>query len=133
MPALEQAIGEIGQARREWLARWEGQVLRLATGIAEKLIRRELQHDADIPLELLKEALELAAGSRRLRIRLNPADRESLGPAVEQIVARIAALASAEILADAEVSLGGCVVETEHGEIDQRFESQIARICEELL
>jgi flagellar biosynthesis/type III secretory pathway protein FliH len=33
---------------------------------------------------------------------------------------------------DAGVSLGGCIVESQHGRIDQRIETQLARIEEEL-
>jgi flagellar assembly protein FliH len=41
-------------------------------------------------------------------------------------------LAPAEMIADPEISPGGCRIETLHGAIDQQFESQLARIEEEL-
>ncbi|MFQ5550985.1 MAG: FliH/SctL family protein [Gemmatimonadales bacterium] len=37
-----------------------------------------------------------------------------------------------DIVADSAVSPGGCFVETEFGNIDQQFETQLARIEEEL-
>ena len=37
-----------------------------------------------------------------------------------------------EIMADAEITPGGCRVETRFGVIDQQFEAQLQRIEEEL-
>lgn len=132
MPSLEKTLAHIQEARHDWLAHWENQAITLITAIAGRVIRRELKETPDICLTLLKEALELAAGNPRLRIRMNPTDLESLGDAARGLVDKFTTLASVEFLADAEISLGGCVVETEHGIIDQQIETQLARIEEEL-
>jgi len=44
----------------------------------------------------------------------------------------LARLAPAEVIADQSISRGGCRVETPKGAIDQQFETQLARIAEEL-
>lgn len=132
MPSLEKTLAHIQEARHDWLAHWENQAVALITAIAGRVIRRELKETPDITLTLLKEALELAAGNPRLRIRMNPADHESLGDAARGLIDKFTTLASVEFLADAEISPGGCVVETEHGIIDQQIETQLARIEEEL-
>lgn len=132
LPALEQAVSALRQAREEWLAHWEQQALCLASAIAARVVRRELAQAPDIGRVLLREALELTAGSTHLRIRLNPADLESFGDSFHQLVAELAPRASAEWIGDSTVSPGGCVVETEHGRVDQRIETQLARIEQEL-
>ncbi|MBN2022565.1 MAG: hypothetical protein JW809_07195 [Pirellulales bacterium] len=132
LPALTQVVGRIRDAKQAWLAHWEQSAVHVASAIAARAIRRELASRPEIPMTLIREALELAVGSDRLRIRLNPADWESLGPDVEKLAAELAPLAPAEITADPAISLGGCRVETCFGAIDQTFESQLARIEEEL-
>jgi len=132
-PALEQAVQEIRQAKQEWLHQWEKGAVRLATAIAARVMRRELSHAPDVPVTLVREALELAAGNAELKIRLNPADHAALASQIQALVAELAPLAETELLADPRITPGGCRVETRFGVIDQQFESQLARIEEELV
>jgi flagellar assembly protein FliH len=132
MPAMENAVREVRDTKQAWLSRWEADAVHVAVAIAERVVRRELAKQPDIPLALVREALELAAGSDQIRVCLNPADHQSLGPRVDAIARELAGLGSVEVVADAAVSPGGCHVETRHGVIDQRFEAQLARIEEEL-
>lgn len=131
-PALDQTLEELRQLRGAWLARWEHDAVHLACAIAARVIRRELRSDPHIPLELVREALALAAGSQRVRVRLSPQDHAALGAQAAQLAAEIARLAQAEVIADAGIEPGGCRVETEQGAIDQQFAAQLARIEEEL-
>jgi flagellar assembly protein FliH len=96
------------------------------------VIRRELNSQPEITLTLLREALELAAGSPELRVRINPKDHQALGGQVEMLVNELSGLASTEVVPDDEISRGGCQVETRFGTIDQQFEAQLQRIEEEL-
>jgi flagellar assembly protein FliH len=132
-PALAKALDDLQFARHEWLAHWEKQAVQLALSIAATVIRHELRADPQIPLELAREALRLAAGSARMRILMNPADVAALAGSMDRLLAEFSSLASIELVADAAISHGGCRVETEHGFIDQQFEAQLARIAEELV
>ena len=60
-----------------------------------------------------------------------PEDRGE-GSAVRKFSESLAQLAPAQIVADPAVEPGGCRVITGFGEIDQRIESQLERIVEEL-
>lgn len=132
MPALERLIGEISDLKGEMLAGWERSALGVATSIAARIIRREVANDPQITLELVSESLRLATGSAEITVHINPADYEYLGPQVERIAAAIVQLAPSAVIADPTVSTGGCRVTTRYGEIDQRIESQLKRIEEEL-
>src|SRR6185369_13275950 len=79
LPALKQVIEDIRHARQEWLNHWERRAVHTAAAIAGRAIRRQLPQMPEVPVILVREALELAAGSSQLRIHLNPADRETLG------------------------------------------------------
>ncbi len=131
-PTLERSFAEFERARRDWLARCETGVVRLATAIARRIMRRELTVQPEIPLALVREALQLAAGSSRMRLLMNPADLQVVGKQVQKLLDEHAGVATAELIAEAGVTPGGCRVQTEHGSIDQQFEAQLARIAEEL-
>jgi len=132
-PALEQAVQEIRHARQAWLHQWETGAVHLAAAIAARLLRREVSQTPEVTLTLVREALEFAAGNSQLRIRLHPADHASLGGQVEAIARELAPLAETELIADPQVAAGACRVETRFGVIDQQWESQLARIEEELV
>jgi flagellar assembly protein FliH len=130
--ALNQAIERIEVARADWLRHWERTAVRVATSIASRIIRREVQLAPEITLALVREALELAAGSADIQLRLHPQDLSALGPHVTQLAAELARLGRPEIVADFSIEPGGCRIDTRHGSIDQQFASQLARIEQEL-
>jgi flagellar assembly protein FliH len=132
LPALRQAVADVGHARQAWLTHWERSGVRVAAAIAERILRRELTRQPDIPVALVREALELAAGSSQVRIHLHPDDYQTLAGQIETLATEFAPMGRCELIADAEISAGGCRVETRFGVIDQQFEAQLARIQEEL-
>ncbi len=132
MPAMQKIIEDIGHAKQAWLTHWEKSAVHVAAAIANRVIRRELPNHPEVTLTLVREALELAAGSSRLEIHLNPDDHEALGVQVEMIVKELSPLAETELVADENITPGGCRVETQFGAIDQQFEAQLERIEEEL-
>jgi flagellar assembly protein FliH len=132
LPALGEAVKDIHDAQQAWLAHWESCGVHLAAAIAQRLIRGELTRQPQIPVTLVREALELAAGSAQIRIHLHPEDRQALEGHVQMLVQEMSGLGAVELIADEGVSRGGCRVETRFGAIDQQFEAQLARIEEEL-
>jgi len=132
LPALKQAAQQIEAARTAWLKHWEKAAVHVAAAIAGRVIRGELTRQPELPVRLVREALELASGEAELRIHLHPEDHRALSEQVEMLVEELAPLARTEIVADPHVDRGGCRLETRFGIIDQQIESQLKRIEEEL-
>jgi len=132
MPALTQTVAELVAAKAQLLKQWESGALTLAVAMAEKIIRREVSDKPEITLGVLRDTLELAAGAPDITIRLNPDDLTSLAAAVDDVTEQLAHVGKSRVIPDPAVSPGGCRVETAFGEIDQRLESQLTRIAEEL-
>jgi flagellar assembly protein FliH len=132
LPALEAAAQQVVQAKDAWQRQWEKNLVALATQIAERVIRRELAQQPDIPLALVREALELATGSKKVTVHLNPQDRAVLGDRVQHLAARMAKLGPVQVVSDDTVTRGGCRVHTDFGMVDQQIETQLNRIASEL-
>lgn len=132
LPALEQLLSEINDAKADWLRHWERAAVGVATAIAERVIRRELAAQPEIALDAITEALQLAAGSAEITLHLNPSDYEHLGSQVTRLAETLCQLSPADIVADEAITAGGCRVETKFGRIDLQIESQLRRIEEEL-
>jgi flagellar assembly protein FliH len=132
LPALEQLVAQVNDAKGELLEHWHRAVVRVATAIAERIIRRELKQEPQITLEFVQEALRLATGSAEITVHLNDSDFENLGAQVQRLAESLRQLSPSEIVADRNVTPGGCLVETRFGEIDLQVESQLRRVEEEL-
>lgn len=132
LPTLDQLVAQINDAKGALLAEWEKSALRVATAIAQRVIRREIDRTPDITLDLVAEALRLAAGNGEIVVRVNTEDYSLLRPQLERLGEAICHLAPAAVVPDPDVSRGGCRVDTRFGSVDQRIETQIARIEEEL-
>jgi flagellar assembly protein FliH len=132
-PALQAASEAMVHERDCWLSRWETTAVGLAIAIAEKILHRELEIQPEIAVELVRETLDLAAGSSRLLLRMHPKDVTLLGPHADDVVRAASRCGEVEIAADPSIARGGCVIETQHGTIDARLETQLERIMSELV
>jgi len=132
IPALKTMIDRLELAKQTFLQRWEQSAVKIAEAIAAKAIDRQLPEMIDVPIRLLREALELGTGSTSVLIRLNSGDYEALKPQIDLLIQEMTRSVQTEIVSDASISPGGCILETPQGTIDNRIESRLARIEEEL-
>jgi flagellar assembly protein FliH len=130
--ALRNTVAELHHEKQAWVSHWESGAVHLAAAIAARVIRREVRQQPEITLTLVREALDLAAGSPNVRLHLNPEDFKALGVQVRTLIDAMSALGDAEVTPDASIGQGGCRVETRFGTIDQQIETQLQRIEEEL-
>lgn len=133
LPAVSQLLDEIVSARSQCQAEWEHELVDLSTGIAGKLIRKTFEATPEAMTVVVQEAVQLAVGKTSLELRLNPSDLEALGDRVRVAVQESARGIEIKLLGDDKVSAGGCIVVTEHGEIDAQIETMLTRISDELL
>jgi len=102
----------------------------LSMAIARQVVMRELSTQPDAIGDILRQLLGDAEGRNVLAVRLHPED-----------AARLAALPMAEILTQAEIQIrhdadltpGGCIVETGFGKLDARVETRLAEMAAVLL
>ena len=130
---LRRLTDEIANVRRSLLKHWEGSAMQIAASIAYQAIRRDPAIRREAPLNLLREALELAMNCAALKIRMNPRDVEALKEPIRAILEETGNLATAEVVADPKIEEGGCVVDSSFGVIDEQILSRLERIVAELL
>ncbi|MBQ9126496.1 MAG: hypothetical protein IJY15_01905 [Thermoguttaceae bacterium] len=129
---LQKLTGEMAGVRRSLLKHWEENAMQIAAAIAYQTIMRDPAIKREVPLDLLREALELAMNCAALKIRMNPRDVETLKEPIRAILEETGNLATAEVVADPKIAAGGCVVESAHGVVDERLASRLERIVAEL-
>jgi flagellar assembly protein FliH len=133
LATLETITEQVETRRAEWQHHWESYAIKLSSGIAERVIRRELKSDPSITIEWIREALEMGASSGQVSVKLNPADIRLLDPMLEDLTRRLGRAANTTIVADDRMPIGEVRVETEYGALDQRITLQLERLEKELL
>jgi flagellar assembly protein FliH len=128
LPALERLAQQINDAKGELLSHWEQSAMRVITAISERVVRRQLDRQPEIALELIAETLQLAAQSADFTVHISSVDHENLGSQIERLAATICQLAPSRIVPDPALTAGDCRIETRFGTIDNTVQSQLRRI-----
>jgi flagellar assembly protein FliH len=138
-------LGEFARRREDLLQEATRDVVRLATVIAERVIKRAIVLDPALVVDQLTAALAVVVRPTQVVLSINASDRPLVEKALPGLMAAMPAVKHAEIVEDATVARGGCVLKTradaEGGEdgawgggtIDARLSVQIDRIVEALL
>ncbi len=108
-------------------------VLWLALEVAERVIYRVIEHDPTVIEDQMAETLRLLARRTAVAVHVNPRDLDIAREVMPLLIQQIDHCTDAAVVADADVSPGGCYVRAGNGEIDARIETQIQRIVETLL
>jgi flagellar assembly protein FliH len=93
-------------------------VTRTAVQLARQVVRHELDTKPEIVAKVAQEAVgAIVLSARHLRVRLHPADFQHVTDgAGEALKAR-----DARLVADASIEPGGCVVDSDLGQVDARI------------
>lgn len=126
---LAATIAEISGLKEEISAQAETQLVELALEIAKKVVGREVMFDREIAFTLVKVSLSRLQTHAAARIHLHPEDFAFVNAQRE----RLNFHGALEIIEDRSISLGGCLIRTDTGDIDARIESQFEEIAHNLL
>jgi flagellar assembly protein FliH len=113
--------------------RAEHSAVELAVGMAELILKRELASDREIVLKQIHEALKRVLGVDRIKLRVSPGDEQLVREQRTAIMAESDSVREMVIEADDTISRGGCIVESESGNVDALLSTQLKKIEEALL
>ncbi len=127
---LQEVAAIINEKIVEYDRQFESMVLNLAFLVSEKLIKREIENKSIID-DTLKFALKKVLGANKVIIKLNQKDLELLrynseGMFNDDIFSKIT------FEPDERIERGGCLVETEIGNVESRINTQLAELKKQL-
>jgi flagellar assembly protein FliH len=128
--AIQQAVIKLTAIREETYQQIETEVVELALAIARKIICREVSTDKETVVCVAKEALAKVDDPGKIKIKMNPADLQFINETKYQLSNLIADVNNVTIEAEESIQSGGCVIETDLGEIDARIEKQLQAVEE---
>jgi flagellar assembly protein FliH len=116
----KQLLGEL----RPVLVELVGQALR-------HCLKKEAERSGQVAVEFAEEALKKAQDRVHLKLHLNPEDVEEVEAQRERLQLTVGA-AELELVPDARIDKGGCVLETEAGSVDVRLSTVVAQVQESI-
>ena len=128
--AIQQAVKKLTALREETYQQIETEVVELALAIARKVICREVSTDKETVVCVAREALAKVDDPGKIKIKMNPADLQFINETKYQLSNLIADVNSVTIEAEENIQSGGCVIETDSGQIDARIEKQLQAVEE---
>lgn len=127
---FSQALLDLEKIKREIYFNAENDTVELALTIAGKILCQEVSIKKEVVLSVVREALKEVVGHDKIKVRLNPSDMLIVKNAQVEIVNSVHNTDSVAFEEDGSISSGGCVIETNFGEIDARIERQFKVVQE---
>ena len=122
---MREITGKILQKRTEIMEKMEPQVIDLVILIAKKVIKIISKESKDVIVENVQHALAMVRKKGEIIIRINPVDLNISSEYLKKMTKSIEHEGTIQFIEDGLIEQGGCVVESEFGEIDARIHSQI--------
>ncbi len=126
---LAETIARVGSLDEELNGSIEKEAVELALQVARKVVAREVTIDRDIALTLVKVSLAKLHNRVVAEVHLHPEDYAYVREHLDQLDYR----GKIDLIEDRSISLGGCLIHTETGDIDARIESQFDEIAHGLM
>jgi len=120
----------VRRREKETLGSLKEDLIRLVVALVRKIVRRELENDAEMVVRLALEAVGRLEPGGKLTVRVNPVEVAILEGFQDEILAAAPGTRELEIIADPGIEPGECVVEGDHEEIDGRLDRQLERLEE---
>ena len=122
---LVQAVRDFAHERENYFHRVEAEVVSLALAIARKILHREAQLDPLLLAGVVRVGLDKVAAGTRVRLRVHPDHT----PAWKEFFSQQPNLQLLpELMGDATLGPGRCLLETDLGSTDLTLETQLKEI-----
>jgi flagellar assembly protein FliH len=129
-----QVILERAQDKRaEILAETEQQIIDLVLLISRKVIKVISENQRNVIVSNVVQALRKVKGRGNIFIKVNTADLKLTTEHTNDFIKLVEGFKSIQVVEDSNVDHGGCIIETDFGEIDARIASQLAELETKIL
>jgi flagellar biosynthesis/type III secretory pathway protein FliH len=128
LASLDESLRGLMSARQDALTASEHDVIRLAVALAQRIVAAELKLRPELLLAAAREGITVLSESDRYVVRVAP------GPSEAHLAAFQSELVSkyprSEVVVDARLAPFTCVVESEHGRVDESTSARMAAVLE---
>lgn len=121
-------LHELTVMKQEILNHNEAHIIQLLFHLSSKLAQTHLEYDSEPLLNTIKASLELAQGQENIVIHVSDKQIEFLEKLKAEGKVEFDYLEKVKLIANSNISSGGCIVETNYGEVDAQIEQRIEQL-----
>ncbi len=126
--AFEKSLKEIAACRALTYKNCEAELVELFNTLSQRVIHRELGRSNEFILDVIREAMKELVQQEKITIRLNPEDSDYAEGFKPELIKETGKIKNIFIEKDVSITKGGCVIESNFGEINSQVESKIHEI-----
>ncbi len=121
------------EIKKENCKQAEVNAVKIAMAIAKKIVLGEVSTNEDMVIKIVNQVMDKIMGEEQVKIKIHPDDLQVIKMCETDNAELILNRKSILFQEDPKITRGGCVVETDSGNIDARLESQLLIIEEAFL
>ena len=128
--SMNKGLSELIKIRQNIYLETEQEIVKLAMTIARKIVCNEIRVNKDTVVNVVKEALKKVEGNEKVKVKLSSKDLQFIKSEKSAIIDKITNIENVGFEMDEMIPDGGCIIETESGDIDARIEKQFQAVEE---
>jgi flagellar assembly protein FliH len=124
LETMRELVEGVRTQRHALLTSAEPELVRLAVGIAERVLHQQIALDGGVVVEMARAAIAHIVDREKITVRVNPADIERMREHRDELLA-LGDVKTMRVIEDQRVDRGGVIVETDGGSIDAKISTQL--------
>lgn len=128
MESMDQLLNAIKDMKSEMATFNEAHLVKLMFQMASRLAKTELQSNGEAMVKILKDAVNLSQDEENITVRVSQQQFEFLEELKKETGRELEFVKRIRFEPSAEISDGGCIVETNYGEVDARIEQRVEQL-----
>lgn len=132
LQSLDEMLTKMSHLKVDLIKFNESAVIDTVFQIGKSLALQSLQEDREAILKLLKDAAQIAESEEKVIVQVSPAQFEFIEKLKSESKKEFAHLQNLTLEANPEVQTGGCLIQTNYGEVDAQVEQRIKKLWDDL-
>ncbi len=130
---LQRVLDKAIEKRTAIIEESETQIIELVLMIARKVVKVISENQKNVVVNNVIQALRKLKSRGEVLVRVNLEDVELASDRIKDFIRMVENVRAVTVVEDSTVDRGGCVIETDFGEIDARISSQLKEIEDRIL
>jgi len=128
MTDFDQVILQIKDLKKELSTFNESHLVRLVFEMASRLAKTKLENNNEAMIEIIRDAVGLAQDEENITVRVSANQFEFMEELKKETGREFEFTKKIRFEPGADIVDGGCIVETNYGEVDARLEQRVAQL-----
>ena len=125
---FDRVLKAIAQLKTELTQQNEAHLVKLAFHIAKRLAYHTIDLNQEVIIDVIRTSIEQAQIEEEVTVQVSPAQFDFLDKLKLETGRDFEFLKRVKLIPVAEIKSGGCIIETNYGQIDARFDERVEKL-----